>query len=1363
MDDSWFGKMLNCPNCRGIIDVPSKHTHDAMGAAMVPQRDRPRKKRAIYYALTAILLVLILIPFFWHGPFQADSDDHSQGAADYLQDRSSELAERREVPLAQGRASNAIYFYLQDIVRDYRDRFGDVPMRNFRTTVDEMLREKAEPDVVKIVDEVVMPRLAEMGLARDYDPKELRVHYRNSSEAPYPYLENLDPQTIDRLSVTAVDIAGVQFPVRSAQNEEKPVPEVASASTESATTQASAPSEKQKPNIFNRVFRANSGKEASEETAPDPVEKLLASPELWPSEVTLAQDTEFPAVLNGKVVGKVKVNAGAKVGLTAVEADVVEVEFRGAKIKLPYDATDIAQLATDPVATDASKVSVSKKPKPIAARQVQNKDLSASPQIVETLLSPERSKSGMPGNGKESIEVSLNQPKGVAFDSKNNLYVADSGNHRILAFSPDLKLLRSLGKEGSGKGRFNRPFDVAIDSKGRWVVADTGNHRIQIFDAKGGFVKAFGSNGTEDGQFDNPSNVTIDERDNIIVTDRGNNRLQVFDREGKRLFTFANRTGEKTVERIEAENIWELQQDPKKSPADIKVDPSWKISDYGQLHEPGGTWYDKTNKELWVANGWNCRYERFDYDSRSGEIRRKSDELIDGIVRGPWYTRGCTGTIDGGLIGLQTHFGALQVFSDRSELTFSTPVGREVSGAPLGGMGGIHDIASNANGEVAVADPGNNRIVFFDKDLTVPLNPSVPFLTRDGGKITWSTSTASPTEIMLRRGDFPEHTKGREAPWTDGQEEIKVVRFSPRLVHNHEAVLTGLKPGTRYYYKVRQPDLKAIPSEGWSREYAFATHAAEGEVEFLRFPLKTLLLPNLIDVETIRPDTPFPESMSESDIERYYKDQWKQVELFYWVNSGMKYLIDHDVYVDRTMFRTGDIEKGQFKSEAEKARYEALPIMNHGTGESRVAQNQLLEKMISADSDNDEIYFGQMFVECIRDWQERQKAWKYRGSGGGAFGLEEWPAPGRTFFLGGSDVAWLMCHEYKHQVESNYNISGLDKPQDRMWFCHFSQPFPGWDLSSADDHGDHWDGIAWQLRHHKRDSYLRSLFGIVEVTADKDGDGIPDDDPRVPLDEKRLGSSPASQDTDGDGLADMEEVMASTWVRALITDVRERVEVDYIRPDLTNADSDGDGVPDGLDVHPIYPYSAAITKGTATIDGKLDEWTAEPQIKFNAEGITIEVWSRWNNSGSDTSQESNETDALFYAVRMNGNWSSLNVVFDFDADGFYVGNDNLHMNIVADKKEGPALRNARLHLCKLGRWPWFDDKHQYFRPDEIRFASSANGDTQVLEFAIPRRDILGLHLKRGEEIGLTLEVGLPNGGSVSVFEPYDIFDSTLVD
>jgi len=283
MDDSWCGKMLNCPNCRGIIDVPSKRTHDAMGAAMVPQRESPRTERAIYYALTAIFLVLILIPFFWHGFFQADSDDHSQGAADYLQDRSSELAERLEVPLAQGRASNAIYFYLQDIVRDYRDRFGDVPMRHYRATVEEMLREKSEPNVVKIVDEFVMPQLEKLGLAHDYDPKELRVHYRNNPEAPYLYLENLDPQTIDRLSVKAVDITGVDFPARSVRSEEGPVLDTSPGPSANEEPEATAVPDEISASRQQKVAKQSGGEGLARDPNSDPISKLSTAPEETPS------------------------------------------------------------------------------------------------------------------------------------------------------------------------------------------------------------------------------------------------------------------------------------------------------------------------------------------------------------------------------------------------------------------------------------------------------------------------------------------------------------------------------------------------------------------------------------------------------------------------------------------------------------------------------------------------------------------------------------------------------------------------------------------------------------------------------------------------------------------------------------------------------------------------------------------------------------------------------------------------------------------------------------------------------------------------------------------------------------------------
>jgi penicillin-binding protein 2 len=125
-----------------------------------------------------------------------------------------EITDRHGLPLAQNRASNAVEFYLPDMVRDYRNRHGEVPQHTYRTTVGGMLTEKSEPDIVKIVNETVMPRLAELGLARDYNANQLRLHFRNNTEVPYLYLEDLDFETMARLAEKGVEVAGVNLTVR---------------------------------------------------------------------------------------------------------------------------------------------------------------------------------------------------------------------------------------------------------------------------------------------------------------------------------------------------------------------------------------------------------------------------------------------------------------------------------------------------------------------------------------------------------------------------------------------------------------------------------------------------------------------------------------------------------------------------------------------------------------------------------------------------------------------------------------------------------------------------------------------------------------------------------------------------------------------------------------------------------------------------------------------------------------------------------------------------------------------------------------------------------------------------------------------
>ena len=78
--------------------------------------------------------------------------------------------------------------------------------------------------------------------------------------------------------------------------------------------------------------------------------------------------------------------------------------------------------------------------------------------------------------------MNFRYPSGIAVDASDNVFVADTFNHRIQQFDTAGNFISEWGSEGSGNGSFNLPFGVAADSSGTIYVADTFNHRIQQFD-----------------------------------------------------------------------------------------------------------------------------------------------------------------------------------------------------------------------------------------------------------------------------------------------------------------------------------------------------------------------------------------------------------------------------------------------------------------------------------------------------------------------------------------------------------------------------------------------------------------------------------------------------------------------------------------------------------------------------------------------------------------------------------------------------------------------------------------------------------------------------------------------------------------
>src|SRR5690242_20083074 len=129
-----------------------------------------------------------------------------------------EIKDRNGVTLVQNRASYEVDFYLPEMVKGYRERFGSPPVTEYRATINGMPKDLREPDIIKIVNNGVVPRLNDLDLARDYNAAKLQKHYRNDTEVPFSYVKDIDFQTLAKFSEHDVGLPGVELaikPVRS--------------------------------------------------------------------------------------------------------------------------------------------------------------------------------------------------------------------------------------------------------------------------------------------------------------------------------------------------------------------------------------------------------------------------------------------------------------------------------------------------------------------------------------------------------------------------------------------------------------------------------------------------------------------------------------------------------------------------------------------------------------------------------------------------------------------------------------------------------------------------------------------------------------------------------------------------------------------------------------------------------------------------------------------------------------------------------------------------------------------------------------------------------------------------------------------
>lgn len=120
---------------------------------------------------------------------------------------------------------------------------------------------------------------------------------------------------------------------------------------------------------------------------------------------------------------------------------------------------------------------------------------------------------------QRSFSSTLYFPEYISNDG-TNLYITDSGNHRITKHQPDGTLLDNFGSSGSGNNNFFYPKGIYYyDNK--LFIADTQNNRVKIHQTDGTYI-------TEITGFNLPEGVCV-ANDYIIVSNSGEDKIEFYD------------------------------------------------------------------------------------------------------------------------------------------------------------------------------------------------------------------------------------------------------------------------------------------------------------------------------------------------------------------------------------------------------------------------------------------------------------------------------------------------------------------------------------------------------------------------------------------------------------------------------------------------------------------------------------------------------------------------------------------------------------------------------------------------------------------------------------------------------------------
>ena len=418
---------------------------------------------------------------------------------------------------------------------------------------------------------------------------------------------------------------------------------------------------------------------------------------------------------------------------------------------------------------------------------------------------------GYGGDNGPAVKARLAQPKGVAVDDAGNLYIADTHNHRIRGVDASgiITTIAGTGEQGYGgdggpahSARLYLPSAVAVDRAGNLYIADSGNHRIRKVDAsrtittiagtgRTGFSGGYSIGGySGDGgpaveaELSEPLGLAVDTSGNLYIADSSNHRIRRIDASG-----FIT-----TVTGTEGTGF----------------SGGYSNGGYGgdggsavmaQLNYPHDVAADSYGS-LYIADTWNHRIRRVDASGTITTIAGTGHSDFAGDY-GPAVVAQLSGpkgvAIDGsGNLYIATGNHRIRrvdalgfivtIVGPRRDLYFSGGSSGDGGPASEGRVASPSDVAVDSSGNVYIADTWNHRIRILTRPLESPTQLMATPISFQEIKLSWQDNSTDETGFRIQR------RIGSSASWVEiGTTDANATTHSD----------TGLEPNTTYHYRVR--------------------------------------------------------------------------------------------------------------------------------------------------------------------------------------------------------------------------------------------------------------------------------------------------------------------------------------------------------------------------------------------------------------------------------------------------------------------------------------------------------------------------------------------------------------------------------